>query len=279
MRFLECLKSAGEVLHGNSYLWSMMKKSSVSRMQRFMCSQILCYVLERWIRTQHQILSGSDGWKGSKNHHNTELWTQSTENRWNSSGIFDQDYYIAARPRSPKVHEQTERPRTIPRTNYLHVDVQWHQMVNWRQWKGMYCQFHTCVCICKKISSKTLVIPPTWVRNKVVFHKHIETRRKKGSLNWWWSNSEKADTQFSEPRVHCPEERSKRKEVENCQYTSVPMEIRLKLFFAQLFRLISSVSTEHSQICVRNTVAVEQEQGDLYWQSNVTHISRQQTYW
>ena len=32
-------------------------------------------------------------------------------------------------------------------------------------------------------------------------------------LNWWWSNSEKADTQFSEPRVHCPEERSKAKEV------------------------------------------------------------------
>ena len=29
------------------------------------------------------------------------------------------------------------------------------------------------------------------------------------SRNWWWSNSEKADTQFSEPRVHCPEERSK----------------------------------------------------------------------
>ena len=30
-----------------SYLWSMMKKSSVSRMQRFMYFQILCYVLER----------------------------------------------------------------------------------------------------------------------------------------------------------------------------------------------------------------------------------------
>ena len=33
MRFLEFLKSAEKVLHGNSYLWSMMKKSSVSRMQ------------------------------------------------------------------------------------------------------------------------------------------------------------------------------------------------------------------------------------------------------
>ena len=47
MRFFECLKSAGEVFHGNSYLWSMMKKSSVSRMQSFMYSQILWYVLEK----------------------------------------------------------------------------------------------------------------------------------------------------------------------------------------------------------------------------------------
>ena len=42
-----CLKSAGKILHGNIHLWSMMKKSQVSRMQRFMYSQILCYVLER----------------------------------------------------------------------------------------------------------------------------------------------------------------------------------------------------------------------------------------
>ena len=60
MRFLECLQSAGKVLHGNIYLWSVMKKSSVSRMQRFMYFQILCYVLERWNRTQHQILLGED---------------------------------------------------------------------------------------------------------------------------------------------------------------------------------------------------------------------------
>ena len=34
--FLERLKSAGKILHGNNYLSSMMKKSSVSSMQRFM---------------------------------------------------------------------------------------------------------------------------------------------------------------------------------------------------------------------------------------------------
>ena len=45
----------------------------------------------------------------------------------------------------------------------------------------------------------------------------------------------------------------------NYLFTSVPMGIRLKLFFAQLFLSISSVSTEQSQMCVKNTVAVKQE--------------------
>ena len=99
------------------------------------------------------------------------------------------------------------------------------------------------------------------------------------SLNWWGSNSEKADTQFSEPRDRCLEERSKAKKVENYLYASVPMEIRLKLFFAQSFLLISSVSTEQSQNCVKSIVAVKQEQGDLLWQSDLIHIAREQIYW
>ena len=64
----------------------------------------------------------------------------------------------------------------------------------------MYCWFHTCVFICKKISSRTLVIPRNWIRNKAVFYLQRKDRKENGtkSLNWWWSNSEKADTQFSE---------------------------------------------------------------------------------
>ena len=37
-------------------------------------------------------------WNGSKIHHNTEHWTQATENRWNSSGIFPRIHYIGACP-------------------------------------------------------------------------------------------------------------------------------------------------------------------------------------
>ena len=93
-----------------------------------------------------------------------------------------------------------------------------------------------------------------------------------------WDRVAESDTQFSEPRVHCPKERSKANEVENYRYTSVPMGIRLKLFFAQLFLLISSVSTEQSQIYVRNTVPVKQELGDPCWQDKLTHRPSQQNY-
>ena len=71
------------------------------------------------------------------------------------------------------------------------------------------------------------------------------------------------------------EERSKAKVVENYQYTSALMRERLKLFFAQLFLLISSVFTEQSQICVKNVTSDMIEQGDLLWQDNLTHCSCQ----
>ena len=68
-----------------------MKKSWVSRTQRFTYFQILCYALERWTRKHNQIMHGKTSWVGSKIHHNTELWTQLMVSRWNSSGTFSQD--------------------------------------------------------------------------------------------------------------------------------------------------------------------------------------------
>ena len=81
MRFLECLKSAGKVLHRNNYLWSVMKKS-------IRLSHAKVHVFSD---SQHQVLFGNSSWVGSRIHHNTELWTQLTENGWNSSRIFSQD--------------------------------------------------------------------------------------------------------------------------------------------------------------------------------------------
>ena len=44
----------------------------------------------------------------------------------------------------------------------------------------MYCQFHNCVFIRKKISSRTWVIPRTWIRNKVVFFLTKKDLEEKG---------------------------------------------------------------------------------------------------
>ena len=100
----------------------MMKKSSVSRMQRF-----------NILRTQHQMLFGRTVGLVQR-----FIWIKNFGQNWRrTDGIrvdyFPRIHYAAARPRSPQVHEQNERPRLIPRTNYLHVDVQWHHMVNWIQ--------------------------------------------------------------------------------------------------------------------------------------------------
>ena len=81
--------------------------------------------------------------------------------------------------------------------------------------------------------------------------------------------------QYSDPRVHYPKECSKAKVEGNCQSTIAPTRERLKLFFEQLFLLISSVFTEQLQICVKNVTPAMIEQGDLLWNDNLTHCSCQ----
>ena len=58
----------GKILHGNSYLWSMMKKSSVSRMQRFMyfSDSVLCLGKMNQNPTSNAVWERQLGWfKGS----------------------------------------------------------------------------------------------------------------------------------------------------------------------------------------------------------------------
>ena len=97
--------------------------------------------------------------------------------------------------------------------------------------------------------------PRTWVRKEVVFCLQRKTRRRMGQSRWIDDDQirRKRTTQFSEPRVHCPEEHSKAEEVETHRYSSVPMEIRLKLFCTiisvdklSIFGAVSDVCEEYS---------------------------------
>ena len=202
-----------------------------------MYSQILCYVLEKWIRTQYQKLLGNDSWFGSKIHHNTELWTQLTENRWNSSGKFSQH--------SPNYSSSTKSKSSWTKWATQHNSKD--ELSSCRCWMTSYGDLktmnrnvlltpHLCLHLQKDFQQDT-GHPRTWIRNKMVFYLQWKTWRRMGQSRWIddYQNSEKADTQFSEPRVRCLEERSKAKEVDNHLFTSVPMGIRLKLFFAQFF--------------------------------------------
>ena len=79
----------------------------------------------------------------------------------------------------------------------------------------------------------------------------------------------KPDTQSSELRVHCLEERSKAKEVEIYLYTSVPMEIRLKLFRTiislnqlNIYGAVSDVCEENKSCHVRTGRPEMAEQSD-----------------
>ena len=76
----------------------------------------------------HENLQSNTAWEQRlecfKTTRNTEHWTQLTESRWNSSGIFPKIHHIAAHQLSPRVHDQNGRPITIQRKNHLHVDVQ-----------------------------------------------------------------------------------------------------------------------------------------------------------
>ena len=94
MSFLECHQSTGKSLHGNNFLWSVMKKSSVFPHEKvyvffFFSDSVICF--GKVSHNPQRNIVWENSWVGSKIHHNTELRTQLTENRWNSSGILSQD--------------------------------------------------------------------------------------------------------------------------------------------------------------------------------------------
>ena len=69
-----------------------------------------------------------------------------------------------------------------------------------------------------------------------------------------------ADVQFPVLQLHCPGVSSKAKDM---RFTMQPTRKRLRLFFAEFFLQASSVFTEQSQRCVKNTNPFTKERGDL----------------
>ena len=162
-------QSTGIILHGKHF-WLVAKKSSVSRARRFTYFLILRYALEIRARTHNQIMHGKTGWRVSKVHQNTELWTHLMVSQWNSSGIFPRIHHIEASLQSPRVHVENEHTtRRFHWTNCLHVDVQRHLMGIYRKSARMRIKRSTRFDLCKKICTTKRVTLRTWIRVEVVF--------------------------------------------------------------------------------------------------------------
>ena len=73
---------------------------------------------------------------------------------------FPRIHHFAAQPQNPRAVDKIERnTREIYKKDHLHVDVQRHLMRAKRQQDGMRVKCSTLFSLCKKIRSKTMVIP------------------------------------------------------------------------------------------------------------------------
>ena len=217
----------------------MMKKSPVYRTQRFMYFQILCYVLERWIRTQHRILFGKKSWVGSKIHHNTELWTQLTVSHWNSSGIFSKD--------SPHCSSSTKSKSSWPKwtnPNNSKDKLSSCRCVNDIIW-GSEDSERECIANATIVSlfakrfppGRLSFIPRTWIRKEVIFYLHWQTWRKMGSSRWIDDDQVQRKRTPSFPSYESIVPRNAQKQRRwNISKT------RLKLFFAQWMISVNQLS-------------------------------------
>ena len=155
---------------------------------------------------------------------------------------FPRIHHIAALPQSPRVTVKIERntKKFTGRIIFISMfsDISWGSEDNKKE-----CESNAqLVSLCEETWSKTMVIPRTWIREKWY---SIGEDSPQGEWDRFCRGQncragdvdhlQKAHTQSSDPRVHCPEECLRAKVVENCQYTIAPTLRRLKLFFARLF--------------------------------------------
>ena len=224
--------------------------------------------------SQNQILLGKKSWDGSKIHHNTELWTQFRVEYF--PGFTTLELVREVQKFMSKMGEPEQiQGRIIFMSMYN--DIMWRTTENEQE------------CIAN--STRVSLIAKRFPAGRWSFLGFGSEKKWYSTYNErlggeWDKVAELMMINFGESghpllRATSPWSRGmlKSKGGGKLSMHFCAVGIRLKLFFAQSFLSISSVSAEQSQICVRNTVLVKQEQGDLLWQSNLIHFSRQQIYW
>ena len=170
MRFLECPKSAGKVLHVNNYLWSMMKKSSVSRMQQCMGSSdyVLCLGKMNQNPTSNTVWDRQLEWFKESSQYRTldTIDGQPMEFEWNIfTGFTTLELVREVQEFMSKMGDPSQFKGLLSSCRC--------SMTSYGEIKTMKRKVLLIPYLClfrKKISSRTLVIPQTWVKKDVVFH-------------------------------------------------------------------------------------------------------------
>ena len=130
--------------------------------------------------------------------------------------------------------------------------------------------------LCKRIFTRTMVIRRTWIRKEMVFYSRIQSTR------WLEQNcrANDVDTRRKQtPSLPIHESSIQRSAQKQRWWKIVNTLLRRPRndwnCFSHKFLLMSSVLREQSQKCVKNVTLAMMEQGDLLWNDNLTHRSRQ----
>ena len=121
-------------------------------------------------------------WRGSKVHQNTEHWTELMVSRWNSSGIFCQDSphcSSATKSKSSCRIWAKSKNNLQDGSSSCRCSTTFHG--DPKKMNGMRMKRSARFYVCKKIFTRTLVIPRTWIRKEVVFYSRIQNHKENGN--------------------------------------------------------------------------------------------------
>ena len=182
----------GMILHGNIYLRSMMKKSSVSRMQRFsfFSDSVLCLGKMNENPQSNTVWEDKLMWFKSspQNRALDTIDGEPLEFEWN---IFPGFTTLQLCKRSPKVLVKNERrTRRSHRTDHLHVDVRRHLMAIHEE---------ECELSSKLVSSSARRFSPgRWLFHGLVSEKKWYSIHESKAQGEWDRVEELMMTKFSE---------------------------------------------------------------------------------
>ena len=244
MRYMAWKQLVGKIIHGNICLWLVMNKSSIFSAQRSTSFQILYCVLVRYTQSNSAWEQRLEWFKTSQEYRNFDrVDGEPMECEWNIfPGFNTLQLNQEVKSLLLKLDETPENFTGKIIFMSMFNDISWGSRDNEKE----------CESNARLVSLNAKRI------GKDNGHFSILAQRKSGVLSvqivhnvngtesqrrWWW-HSQKADTQSSVPRVHCPELKSKGGGKLSIHYCADLDTI--KTVFRTIFSVIGSIFTDQS---------------------------------